>query len=693
MRTKITLFLLLLVATLALFIIYLEPEWDAERRSEENRLLVLGAEAAEIDFLRITSAHGHDGPELEEINGDWELTKPVRWPANPFAVNRILSQLQFLERETSFSVGDIQSSGQTLADFGLEPPELVLTFRTAGTTRDLKIGRVTDIGNRLYMLSPEGDRIHVVNRSLLDSLNIGFENLRSNSVFSTPVFEIQSWNLQIRSAGNLRVRLTRRADDWIFETPILARADRAAVESTLSQIVDLKVKSFVAEEGGDPSLLGLVNPDLRLTLEGGGSRQAVLIGNPVSGGGEHEFYAKKEDNATVFTVEIPFLDTLRTAQISLRERRLFSLEAERLQSIALYRNNEEAVTLQKLENGVWQVVARGIDQSLVTMPGDQDNIQKLVDSLLWVQALPETGFVSDAPSAVDLERFGLSVPLWKVEVRARPARPVDPTSSGAPGPESVTETLLLGGFEGTETDHVYAQMEGAPFVYLIRSDILRNLRTKPVDYRDRSLQNLPEGARITALHISHFGTADVVFAAELASPEATWASSLESLPAETRQAAESLVGNLRNFRARKFLDAEFTPYVTLSGRQRPWTYLLEATIALAGGPTSQTTPYRLYLAEVTGGTTLVAGIPDPGLLFETETGFTDAFSALVFDRFDPGEPPPLEKEPAIEVPEPEPQEQDTPHEQEPTPIDLPATAESNGVTEAPDLIPSPPGNL
>ena len=188
----------------------------------------------------------------------------MRWPANPFAINRILSQLQFLERETSFPVKDIGSSGQTLADFGLDPAEVVLTYRSGDLAHDLKIGRVTDIGNRLYMLAPDEERIHVVNRSLLDSLNIGFEDLRSSAVFSTPVFEIHSWNLQMRSAGNLRVRLTRRGDTWIFETPIRARANRAAVESTLAQIVDLKVKSFVGEGGGDLNLLGLVNPDLRL---------------------------------------------------------------------------------------------------------------------------------------------------------------------------------------------------------------------------------------------------------------------------------------------------------------------------------------------------------------------------------------------------------------------------------------------
>jgi hypothetical protein len=676
MRTKITLFLLLLVGTLILFIVYIEPEWDAEKRFQENRLQVLGAEAAEIDYLRISTPIDGAGPELEKKNGSWELTKPVRWPANPFAVNRILSQLQFLERETSFPVQDIANSGQKLADFGLEPPDVVLTYRTGGMTRDLKIGRVTDIGNRLYMLAPDEERIHVVNRSLLDSLNIGSENLRSSAVFSIPVFEIHSWNLQVRSAGNLRIRLTRRENSWIFETPIRTRANRAAVETTLGQIVDLKVKSFVGEGGGDPNLLGLVNPDLRLTVEGGSSRQSVLIGNPVPGGANDEFYAKKDDNPTVFTLEIPFLDTLKTAQVVLRERRLFSLLPDDLQSILITREGDEAVTLQKLENGIWQVVTRGIDQTLQTMPGDQEIIQRLVDSLLWVQALPDNGFVSDAPSAADLERFGLTIPLWEVEVRAKPTDQSSQTVSGAPAPETVTDKLLIGGFEGTETDNLYAKMDGpgAPFVYLIRSDILRQLRSRSVSYRDRSLQQLPEGARITALRISILGTEEVVFSAELVTDDPSWEASLESLPTDTRDAAQTIVELLRNLEAKTFLGSEFTPYVVLAGEQRPWTYLLEATIVLAGGPNSQTLPFRLYLAEVTGGTTLVAGAPDLGLVFEAKQDFVDAFSALVFDRHDPGMPPPTE--PSGEPPPEEPDlDSPSPESEQPTRDPDPATTD------------------
>lgn len=688
MRTKITLFLLLLVATLILFIVYIEPGWDEEKIFQENRLQILGAEAAEIDYLRISSPANIEGPELEKTNGSWELTKPVQWPANPFAVNRILSQLQFLERETSFSVQDIGNSGQTLADFGLEPPDVVLTYRTGGVTHDLKIGRVTDIGNRLYMLAPDEERIHVVNRSLLDSLNTGFEDLRSSAVFSTPVFEIYSWNLQVRSAGNLRIRLTRRDTSWIFETPIRARANQAAVETTLGQIVDLKVKSFVGEGGGDPSLLGLVNPDLRLTVEGGSSRQSVLIGNLVPGGADDEFYAKKEDNPTVFTLEIPFLDTLRTAQVVLRERRLFSLVPDDLQSILITRTGDESVTLQKLENGIWQVVTRGADQVLQTMPGDQKIIQRLVDSLLWVQALPENGFVSDAPSAADLERFGLSIPLWEVEVRARPSDQSNDAVSGAPAPEIITEKLLIGGFEGT--DHLYAKMEGpgTPSVYLIRSDILRQLRSRSVSYRDRSLQQLPEGARITALRISMLGTEEVVFSAELMTDDASWETSLESLPTDTRDAARTTVELLRDLEAKMFLGSEFTPYVVIAGEQRPWSYLLEATIMLAGGPGSQTTPFRLYLAEVTGGTTLIAGAPELGLVFEARQDFVDAFSTLVFDRYDPGLP--TLPEPSVETPPGE-SDPDKPSSDSDDPIQDPAPPTTEEATSPADSE-ATPGN-
>ena len=62
----------------------------------------------------------------------WFLTRPIEWRANPNAVSRIISDLQFLEHETSFAVRDVVKNGQSLADYGLDHPKLTVSFTSGG---------------------------------------------------------------------------------------------------------------------------------------------------------------------------------------------------------------------------------------------------------------------------------------------------------------------------------------------------------------------------------------------------------------------------------------------------------------------------------------------------------------------------------------------------------------------------------
>ena len=239
MRTKITLVLLIAVCISLSYIIFFEKDYNTDPRISDARSLILSSEIAEIDYLKIEASRLPSNPILKKTIKGWELVSPVSWPANFFAVNRILAQLQFLEKENSFLVEQLNESGQTLADFGLDPADLTLTYGQKGEVNQIKIGHPTAMGNRLYILSPDKLRIHVVSLSLLESLSVRIEELRSNDIFETPVFEIHSWNLQLKEPGNLRVRLTQKNNNWLFETPISARANEAAVETLLNQIADL----------------------------------------------------------------------------------------------------------------------------------------------------------------------------------------------------------------------------------------------------------------------------------------------------------------------------------------------------------------------------------------------------------------------------------------------------------------------
>ena len=179
MRPKVTLVLIFLNVALFFFIFKFERTWRTEAASREAKRRVLGPEAANIRSLEVTSAAPAGSFGMERERDTWFLTKPLdRWPANSHAVSGILHGLELLEHETSFAVADLSKNNQTLADFGLLKPKLTVAFSSgdpaipAGAalppTR-LHIGDSTPDGKRLYILSPDGARIHVVNRSLADS--------------------------------------------------------------------------------------------------------------------------------------------------------------------------------------------------------------------------------------------------------------------------------------------------------------------------------------------------------------------------------------------------------------------------------------------------------------------------------------------------------------------------------------------
>ena len=184
MRSKVTLVLLFLNVALFFFIFYFERDWRIERASQEARRRVLGPEAANIRTLEVSGTTPGSSFSLERRGDAWFLTRPVEWPANLNAVSRILNELQFLEHEASFNTRDLEKNGQKLADYGLDQPKLTLSFTSgdegaAGRTTVLRIGDTTKVGDHPYLLSSDGQKIHVVSRSLADSLSIPFDQLRS----------------------------------------------------------------------------------------------------------------------------------------------------------------------------------------------------------------------------------------------------------------------------------------------------------------------------------------------------------------------------------------------------------------------------------------------------------------------------------------------------------------------------------
>jgi hypothetical protein len=644
MRTKVTLVLVFLNVALFFFIFKFERGWRTERASLEARRRVLGPETADIRTLRIT---GPDLPaiSLKRTGDDWSLTEPIDWPANPHAVSRIVNELQFLEHETSFSVRDLEKNGQSLADYGLANPRLSVTF-TSGENADLpvtlRLGDETKVGNRLYVLSADGSRVHVVNLSLARSLSLPVEELRADTLFTIPVFEARSLTLQ--NSANLRVRLRREASRWSFEAPIIARANKTGTELAINALYSLRVRSFTAPAG--ESVPGAA-PTLRITLEGNNRRETLVLGTELgttaiaeaaTGSGtsgptaqpDIEFSASLEGKSAVFTVAIPgvLLDALRNAQEVLRETRILDFEPAGVTGLTLGAPNQPELILQRdpaaPADAPWQLVRRDAAQGPQTQPADRKVVERLLEQLSLLSAQK---FQSDAPSDADLENWGFN----------QPEREVTLTLAGAP---NTSRTLKLQiGLTTPRDDRAYARLAGERFIYTVDPAILKETTVSPLDYRERLLRELPATAKLTTLKLTDLTDGSVVVERALAEE-----------PAGTP--LQALAAQLRTLRVRRFVQDGFVEKMAAGGEERPWRYRLEATVDLPAGTGVQTETETWFFTERVAGTLQLAGSEKYSATFEIEQALLDALWNVTYAKRDPGPPtvPAATPAPAAETP-------------------------------------------
>ena len=643
MRTKVTLVLLFLNVALfyAIFQFVIWPDKPVEHSRK-----VLPRQIAALDRLEIRRSDTATTLKLEKRGDTWFLGAPYDWPADRNVVDRLLNELLLLENETSFAVDKLADTGQKLADYGLDPAAVVLQLDVGSQVFELKIGVATRVQNRLYVLDPDGSRVHVVGRSIADALSLGPDELRDTSLVDIPVFEARSLAVQLPAPSNLRVRLARTGARWMLESPIQTRADKNAVELSLGRIRELRVAAF--RDSADPRVTGLDNPSLRVTVEGNQRRAILLLGAPVTtetkpgvSRAETELYAKLEDRVGVFSVNVPdvLLESLRNAQSEMRDRRLLDFEPTRLTTITLTAPGQPEVSLQRLETGAWQVLSRQGTESTAPHPADPAIVARLVEQLGQLRA---TSFLSAAPFPADLEKWGFN----------RPEREVTLALVAEPPAPAGTVSLQLGVTEPEAAAPLtYARLADNQFVYRVRASVLDELPVVARHYRLRTLRELPPGARITGLVLKRLADNSTVFTRALAAGQ-TWETALADTPATEQTAVKQLLAELRSLRARDFVRDSFSAAPEIGGQPRPWAYQLDVSIALSGaGEGEQLTVSTLMLGEREGGTSLLVGSAEFNTIFHATQPLLDSLFALTFGARDPGPPPPADPGPTAPTPQ------------------------------------------
>ena len=634
MRFKFTVFLLALNVIAFGMIAYLNYQAKQVEPSTGGLSRQIGRELIDADRIEL-HGRGIETPRILERKGStWHLIEPMQWSANYFAINRILNQLQFLEEEASFSVDEIEKTGQSLADYGLENPLLKIVIAEGDETISLSIGTLTEIGNNVYFLGPDAREIFVVNRQVIDSLLVDLNDLRSREIFDIPVFEVDALGLQIRSGNtadgsSLKVRLARNDGAWIFEAPLAAKANPALVDNTVNTLTAAKVRRFLETEEADPIVQGLETPFMQVTIYGNKRRQTLIVGNldPDSQGAP-QYFAKLEDNPAIFTVLARPFDALREAQEALRERNFMNFDSSMLSTINISENGRK-IRLQKLETGEndWQVLESKGGNEIQPYRADPAIMDSLIKDLSSLRA---KGFTADAPSTSDIESYGFNNPRRVVTLSFSEGDPL---------------TLMLA-YPENSRDALYAKTNLADFIFKVeRSATLRMIPLNTPYYRNRTLDILPAAARISALQLTNLQTGEAIFDYALGQENIPWNELIEEFDVNHAEHVPVLLGAIRKFEVKSYLlDSYAEAYPVDAEKSLPWRFRLSATIQLPGDETDRTETREYVFTDRLSGTVQVAGSKQYNTIFEIPQSLLDALYELTEDMEIPpemkGEPVP-----------------------------------------------------
>lgn len=601
MRWKLTI-LLLLLNIITFYVIFAFKEYKPNKINVSKN--ILGTAVVDIDRIEIINKAYKNPRIIEKQNGQWKITSPIEWPANLFAIQRIITQLQFLIHEARFSIDELEASGQSLEDYGLKDPNIILKFHGINGEHTLAIGNTTSLGNRIYVMDPDQKNILVIKDSLLDSVVANLEDLRTQQIFNIPFYELNKLKIQLISPHNLKIWLSKDKDSWIFEAPIQTKANDVLVNNTINQLTSISTSRIVLGNEAQQAKTLLQQPIMKITLQGSNQKQTLIVAKSEKQSDEEsQYYAKLEENATIFTVSTKPFDDLQHAQEELREKQLLSISPNSLRNITIAQAQKK-IQLQKLEDGQWQLINNNSPGKITTIGADNEELKEIEKRL---QTLTILAFASDAPSTKDLANFGFNNPQRTIELDG-----------------DKKQTLLIGEID-TASGNLFAKLQETPYVYLIDPNILSFLPVDELHYKMRILDKLPKGATIQGLKIIYLGKNEqTLFDQEFSTPNDNWESILSNLNENKKKSISHILDGIKEFKVRNYIKNNFDQIVSIDQvSQVPWIFKVQAKVSLAAGNTSEIKTIEYYFTKRLSGNLQIGGSSEKNVTFNADQNWID----------------------------------------------------------------------
>jgi hypothetical protein len=264
-------FIYLLVVILFLGFYFFETRREEkQKRAEEAIKTLFSFQPEELNRVALLKENQEIVVEKND-GGEWEITAPLRAPADPFALSRVRNTLGVLQY-----LRIISKDPRDLSEFGLDPPSFVISYRIGDKEGYLAFGHKSPVEDGFYARTGADRTVYLIWRPDKSDLEKTLFDLRDKGLFT--LLRDQVERLVIERSGQTWV-LHRIEEKWF----LLGQEDLAIDQEKVGDILRItlvaEILSFVQEETDNLALYGLDHPQARVVVSGADQAEEILYGS------------------------------------------------------------------------------------------------------------------------------------------------------------------------------------------------------------------------------------------------------------------------------------------------------------------------------------------------------------------------------------------------------------------------------
>lgn len=309
-----------------------------------------------VDYLGIQQGGGY--LECHRSSKEWELTQPVSARADSAKIDKILSALERLPKGLPITAAERSARGLTLKDYGLDKPQAIVVLRDKTHRWLLRVGGTSPLKSATYVRLDAEDEVWTTSTNLLEQLPSEAADMRDRRLLRGDPASVS--RLEIKRSDGPASLIARSANEWVFQKPVVARADAAKVTEILERLFALEIRVFVSETMSDPVTYGIDADEAALQIlvwrNGNVNGEKILFGktlmdNPAL------VYASVKGASSVYAVPRDMADALGVSFMNLREKRLYFMDEQAVRQIRIV--DDKRVLALELSPGGWQITEPG----------------------------------------------------------------------------------------------------------------------------------------------------------------------------------------------------------------------------------------------------------------------------------------------------------------------------------------------